>query len=72
MTSGSGALDFYGPYPGGNLTDPTGPASGTGHVNRGGSFGNSANDERAARRASNPAPEESAYRGFRLALIPVP
>jgi formylglycine-generating enzyme required for sulfatase activity len=64
--------DWYGPYPGGSVTDPTGPASGTGHVNRGGSFGNSANDERSARRASNPPAEESAYRGFRLTLAPAP
>ena len=44
--------DWYGPYPGGRVTDPTGPATGTMRVNRGGSFGSSAADERSARRAA--------------------
>jgi formylglycine-generating enzyme required for sulfatase activity len=61
--------DWYGPYPGGEVTDPTGPASGSGRVNRGGSFGSSAGDERSASRANNPPAEASAYRGFRLALV---
>ena len=61
--------DWYGPYPGGDVTDPTGPASSGGRVNRGGSFGSSAGDERSASRANNPPAEASAYRGFRLALV---
>jgi len=61
--------DWYGPYPGGKLVDPTGPASGTMRVNRGGSFGSAAADERSASRAGNPPMEASAYRGFRLALV---
>jgi formylglycine-generating enzyme required for sulfatase activity len=64
--------DWYGSYPGGSLTDPTGPATGTDRVNRGGSFGSSARDERSADRAKNPPAEASAYRGFRLALCPTP
>jgi formylglycine-generating enzyme required for sulfatase activity len=60
--------DWYGPYPGGELTDPTGPKTGTYRVNRGGSFGSGANDERSANRAQNPPNEDSAYRGFRIAL----
>jgi formylglycine-generating enzyme required for sulfatase activity len=60
--------DWYGPYPGGNVTDPTGPAKGTARVNRGGSFGSGASSERSACRAGNPPMEPSAYRGFRLAL----
>ena len=36
--------DWYGPYPGGNVTDPVGPATGTGRVNRGSSWGSGAND----------------------------
>jgi sulfatase modifying factor 1 len=64
--------DWFGPYPGGDVTDPTGPVTGTARVNRGGSFGSGAHDERSARRAGNPPPEASAYRGFRLALCPVP
>lgn len=63
--------DWYGPYPGGNVTDPIGPVSGPARVNRGGSFGSGANSERSANRALNPQPEASAYRGFRLALCPV-
>jgi formylglycine-generating enzyme required for sulfatase activity len=64
--------DWYGPYRGGSLTDPGGPATGTDRVNRGGSFGSGAGDERSANRAKNPPVEASAYRGFRLALCPVP
>jgi formylglycine-generating enzyme required for sulfatase activity len=60
--------DFYDPYIGGKATDPTGPLSGTGRVNRGGSWGSGASTERSASRASNPQPEKSAYRGFRIAL----
>jgi formylglycine-generating enzyme required for sulfatase activity len=63
--------DWYGPYAGGSATDPTGPTTGTDHVNRGGSFGSGARDERSANRAKNPAAEGSAYRGFRIALCPV-
>jgi formylglycine-generating enzyme required for sulfatase activity len=63
--------DWYGPYPGGSVTDPIGPATGTFRVNRGGSFGSGVADERSARRATNPQPEASAYRGFRVALCPV-
>jgi formylglycine-generating enzyme required for sulfatase activity len=64
--------DWYGPYRGGSLTDPGGPATGTDRVNRGGSFGSGAGDERSTNRAKNPPAEASAYRGFRLALCPVP
>jgi sulfatase modifying factor 1 len=60
--------DWYGPYPGGKVTDPTGPVTGTYRVNRGGSFGSGINDERSANRAQNPPNEDSAYRGFRIAL----
>ena len=61
--------DWYAPYPGGKLIDPLGPSTGTMRVNRGGSFGSSAADERPASRAANPPMEASAYRGFRLALV---
>jgi formylglycine-generating enzyme required for sulfatase activity len=63
--------DWYGPLPGGSVTDPTGPATGTNRVNRGGSFGSGPNAERSASRAKNPPAEASAYRGFRLALCPI-
>lgn len=64
--------DFYGPLPGGSVTDPAGPATGTNRVNRAGSFGSGAASERSASRAQNPPAEASAYRGFRLALSPIP
>ena len=60
--------DWYGAYPGGNVTDSAEPKSGTLRVNRGGSFGSGANSLRSAARASNPPAEASAYRGFRIAL----
>ena len=60
--------DWYGPYPTGNATDPTGPAAGTYRVNRGGSWGSGPTAERSANRATNPPAEASAWRGFRLAL----
>jgi formylglycine-generating enzyme len=63
--------DWYGIYPGGNVTDPTGAVTGTGRVNRGGSWGSGASSERSASRASNPKSEKSAYRGFRIALCVV-
>lgn len=63
--------DWYGPYPGGSVTDPTGPINGTYRVNRGGSFGSGAFDERSANRAKNPPNETSAYRGFRVAMCVV-
>jgi formylglycine-generating enzyme required for sulfatase activity len=63
--------DLYGPYPGGKITDPTGPETGGFRVNRGGSWGSGPNDERSANRARNPPDEDSAYRGFRVALSAV-
>jgi formylglycine-generating enzyme required for sulfatase activity len=63
--------DYYGPLAGGKVSDPTGPATGIDRVNRGGSFGSGAGDERSADRAKNPPAEASAYRGFRIALCPV-
>ncbi|HVU25701.1 MAG TPA: formylglycine-generating enzyme family protein [Opitutus sp.] len=60
--------DWYAPYPGGRVADPTGPSNGTSRVNRGGSFGSGQNSERSACRAANPPDEASAYRGFRIAL----
>jgi len=63
--------DWYGPYPGGNVTDPVGPPTGVYRVNRGGSWGIGLYDERSANRAKNPPNEDSAWRGFRIVLSAV-
>jgi len=60
--------DWYGPYDEKETKDPVGPASGTGRVNRGGSWGSGPLSERSASRASNPPAEKSAWRGFRVVL----
>jgi len=60
--------DWYGPVNDGDVVDPLGPDTGTARVNRGGSWGSWAADERCANRAQNPPAEASAYRGFRVAL----
>jgi formylglycine-generating enzyme required for sulfatase activity len=44
--------DWYGTYPAGPLTDPTGPASGSSRVGRGGSWGDDARGCRSAGRGS--------------------
>lgn len=63
--------DWYGLYPAGNITDPAGPVTGMYKVNRGGSFGSGIYAERSAARAQNPPNEDSAWRGFRIALCAV-
>jgi sulfatase modifying factor 1 len=60
--------DWYGPYNENELKDPVGPSTGTGRVNRGGSWGSGPLSERSASRASNPPAEKSAWRGFRVVL----
>jgi hypothetical protein len=67
-------LDWHGPYPGGAVTDPTGPISGAEHILRGTNFGFS--DHYVACRAAYrcwaaPDPNYSFSLGFRLALCPV-
>ncbi len=63
--------DWYGNYPGGEVTDPTGPTFGSGRVLRGGDwFLNAANCRSAGRRRID-AGERSFYFGFRLALSAV-
>jgi formylglycine-generating enzyme required for sulfatase activity len=65
-------FDWYGPYPGGTVTDPTGPRDGTVRVNRGGSARSAAGyGISATNRGSNPAPPQRDDLGFRVALTPV-
>ncbi len=60
--------DWYGPYPTGSVTDPTGPGTGTAHVYRGGSWrGYGANCRSAVRYSSYTASNYNVV-GFRVVL----
>jgi len=61
-------LDWYGPLPGGEVTDPVGPASGPRRVDRGGCWNSTAAHCRSARRSGHPAAVRSNAVGFRVAL----
>ena len=62
-------LDWYGPYPGGNAVDPTGPTTGTQRVVRGGAWNCPAGFCRASFRYKA-APGDTALNiGFRVAVI---
>ena len=61
--------DWYGAYPDQATTDPLGLEEGVNKVNRGGSWGSWASEQRSADRAQNPPAEASAYRGFRIVLV---
>ena len=54
--------DWFGDYPSGSVTDPTGPSSDSYRVNRGGGWGGYARDCRSAYRDY----DEPGYRGFSL------
>ena len=58
--------DWYGAYPGGAVTNPKGPASGSSRVARGGSWGNFAWHCRSALRRSLAPENHMGYLGFRL------
>ena len=58
--------DWYGDYPSGSVTDPTGPESGTGRVLRGGGWYNYAGLCRSAYRGGNTAGSRDLDDGFRL------
>jgi len=58
--------DWYGKYPRGPVTDPTGPTKGAGRVNRGGSWYYGAGSARSAIRWTIPGYGDN-YLGFRVA-----
>lgn len=64
---GEWVWDYYGPYSMEAQTDPSGPASGTLRVNRGGGWNDFAKNLRSAYRASAPPENGSISIGFRLA-----
>ena len=63
--------DWYGGYPGGLVTDPPGAQSGSGRVDRGGSWRFSARFCRSAIRVRNWPVSRSDDLGLRVALLPV-
>ena len=61
--------DWYGPYPSGSVTDPTGPSSGDSRVIRGGSWRSEARSVRPANRRDKYSPGNREYaNGFRVAV----
>ncbi len=64
--------DWYGDYPSSNVTDPTGAASGSYRVNRGGGWVLSASNCRSAKRGRISPGVGFNFLGFRLALSPIP
>jgi formylglycine-generating enzyme required for sulfatase activity len=62
--------DWYGDYPTGAVSDPIGPAVGSGRVSRGGSWLNTANYARSANRHRNGSALSADILGFRLSLRP--
>ncbi len=64
--------DWYGPYPGGNVTDPQGPATGTTRVLRGGGYTSVGQGCRSAKRDSRSPSYAITIQGFRIVLAEVP
>jgi formylglycine-generating enzyme required for sulfatase activity len=62
--------DWYGPYPGGSVSDPQGPGTGSDRVVRGGSWGNNAIDCRSAMADHYPPTSAGSIIGFRVVLAP--
>jgi formylglycine-generating enzyme required for sulfatase activity len=60
--------DWYGDYPSGSVTDPTGASTGSCRVNRGGSGSFEAANCRSADRFRNVPSNRNGHLGFRLAL----
>ena len=63
--------DWHGKYPSGAVTDPTGPATGSDRVLRGGSWYSNAGGCRVAGRGYNNPADANALIGFRVCLLPV-
>jgi len=63
--------DWYGTYPGGAVTDPTGASSGSERVLRGGSWFSCARDCRSANRGFNKPSVRGSNFGVRLSLVRV-
>ena len=64
--------DWYGAYPAGTVTDPTGPAAGADRVNRGGCWVNIATHCRSANRNRLEPGGRDMDLGLRLAFAPTP
>lgn len=67
--------DWWGPYPGGSVTDPTGPPSGSAYVGRGGDWGAEGQNCRSAVRmggGGGAGTGGSPGLGFRVALVVAP
>lgn len=62
--------DWYGAYPSGSVSDPSGPLSGTYRCYRGGSWSSPARGCRSGFRNNVDPSRGSLYLGFRLALVP--
>jgi formylglycine-generating enzyme required for sulfatase activity len=62
--------DYYAPYTAAPLTNPTGPASGSNRVWRGGSYSNTSQSVRASWRNSDPPTSAYDFLGFRVARTP--
>jgi formylglycine-generating enzyme required for sulfatase activity len=63
--------DWYGDYPGGSVTDPTGPPRGHYRMTRGGSWRTDTRLARSAARSGGSQGRRDYTIGFRLALCPV-
>ena len=63
--------DWYGNYLSRSLTDPTGPSSGSGRMNRGGSWNNEVRNVRSANRNRNDPGNRNNNLGFRPVLCSV-
>jgi len=60
--------DLYGPYPGGNVTDPKGSATGSTRVLRGGGYTSVGNGCRSAKRDNRAPTYKNVGQGFRVVL----